>query len=325
MPLKKLPIAIFPSLGLPVFLPAAPSCIYITSLCSPGSGLQQSSGYLINQTPRRQKATLNSTCRNNIQSRHDTPRGYATASKHPGKEPGGSYTGSGRHQWPTSVHPTPYEIFDQKRGAPYRKTRFFELVKIYHPDRHQHHAPNDALSHAVRLERYRLIVAANDILCDPARRRAYDLYGTGWAGKLGLDNLNREADRSWRKRPGNPSMNATWEDWERWYDEQDGGDGRKKKQRPVYMSNELFVGVLCAFVIIGSMGQARRATTNGLNVVEMHEKKHAAVSRDMRQRQGDLARLDRHGRVENFLHQREGWALASPPSRNPTKSYHQDK
>ncbi|KAK7753345.1 J domain-containing protein 1 [Diatrype stigma] len=282
-------------------------------------------GYRINQTSKRQTATSGSRFRNNIQRRYDSPRGYATASKQPGKDPERGFTGGGRHHWPTSAHPTPYEIFDQKRGAPYRKTRFFELVKIYHPDRHHHQAPNDALSHAVRLERYRLIVAANDILCDPARRRAYDLYGTGWAGKLGLENINREADRSWRKRPGNPSMNATWEDWERWYDEQDGGDGWKKKQRPVYMSNELFVGVLCAMVIIGSMGQARRATTNGLNVVEMHEKKHAVVSRDMRQRQGELARLDRHGRIENFLRQREGWALASPPPRNPTEAYHQEK
>lgn len=257
--------------------------------------------------------------RHNLQRQHK-PRGYATYSNRSPKEPGDGFPG-GHHRWPTSEHPTPYEIFDQKRGAPYSKARFFQLVKIYHPDRHRHHARSDALSHVVRLERYRLIVAANDILCDPTKRRAYDLYGTGWGSKLGLDNYNREADRAWRQRPGNASMNATWEDWERWYDER---SGDKKQQRPVFMSNELFVGVLCTLVVIGSMGQARRASTSSMNIVEMRDQKHEAISHGMRQRQGELASLDRHGRVENFLRQREGWAFASSTNSH-VEPYHEGK
>ncbi len=193
---------------------------------------------------------------------------------------------------------------------------------MYHPDRHHHLAPSDTLSHAVRLERYRLVVAANDILGDPTKRRAYDLYGSGWAGKLGIDNHNRELDRAWRRRPGNASMNATWEDWERWYQER---DGEKKEQRPLYMSNELFVAVICVLAIVGSMGQARRASTHGLNIVEMHDQKHEAIDNVMRQRQGALARLDRHERVESFLRQREGWAIASSMSVHAEQPYHQEK
>ncbi|RYP89575.1 hypothetical protein DL770_004296 [Monosporascus sp. CRB-9-2] len=230
------------------------------------------------------------------------------------------HQGSGRHDyhWPSSPHPTPYEIFDQKKGAPYSKTRFYHLVKIYHPDRYRH-APGDKLSHAVRLERYRLVIAANDILCDPAKRRAYDLYGAGWAGKLGMENNMREADRAWRKQPGNASMNATWEDWERWYEER---NGEKRKQSPLYMSNELFVAVLCAIAIFGSMGQARRASTQSMHLVEMRDQKHEAISHNMRQRQGELASLDRQERVENFLRQREGWALASSMSNQTELSHH---
>ena len=216
-----------------------------------------------------------------------------------------------------SQNPTPYEIFDQERGAPYSKSKFFELVKLYHPDRHHHYASHDPLAHAVRLERYRLVVTANDILSDPTKRRAYDLYGAGWGGKLGMDNLSREADRDWRKRPGNASMNATWEDWERWYEER---DGKKQKQNPVYMSNELFVVVLSFVVVVGSMGQARRASSNTMNLVEMQEQRHESISHDMRQRQSHLASLDRHGRVENFLRQREGWALVSPTSSDHARS-----
>ena len=123
-----------------------------------------------------------------------------------------------------------------------------------------------------------------------------------------MDNVTRETDRAWRRRPGNASMNATWEDWERWYEER---DGKSKKQQPVYMSNELFVVVLSFVVVIGSMGQAKRASTNTMNLVEMQEQRHESISHDVRQRQSHLASLDRHERVENFLRQREGWALVS--------------
>ncbi|KAF3060065.1 J domain-containing protein 1 [Daldinia childiae] len=218
-----------------------------------------------------------------------------------------SATSSNEHAWPESPHPTPYEIFDQQKSAPYSKTKFYELVKLYHPDRH-HHVPTHRLSHSARLERYRLVVAANQILSDPSKRRAYDLYGAGWGGMRNMENLYRSADRSWRDVPGNPSMNATWEDWERWYNER---DGKKEKQSPVYMSNQLFAGVLCIFVVIGSVGQARRANSNTTNLVEMREQSHAIISHDMRQRQTEQATLNRHERVENFLRQREGWALAA--------------
>ncbi|KAI0123525.1 hypothetical protein BJ170DRAFT_86742 [Xylariales sp. AK1849] len=218
--------------------------------------------------------------------------------------------------WPSSPNPTPYQIFDQKRTAPYSKARFYQLVKIYHPDRHRQ-TPGDTLTDAARLERYRLVVAANQILSDPAKRRAYDLYGAGWGTDLSMDNsAYRHADTSWRNEPGNPSMNATWEDWERWYGER-AGDGSRHKQKTVFMSNELFVAVLCAFVVIGSMGQARRASTNTMSIVEMRDRRHAAINQEMVKRRTEQGGLGRHERVESFLRQREDWNLA--PS---TTSHH---
>ncbi|KAI5920103.1 hypothetical protein F4810DRAFT_448734 [Camillea tinctor] len=214
------------------------------------------------------------------------------------------------HSWPSSRDPTPYEIFGQEKNAPYSKSKFYELVKIYHPDRHQHHA-DQVLSHSARLHRYRMVVAANEILSDPVKRREYNLYGAGWGERRSMQNDYRKADRSWREEPGNASMNATWEDWERWYEERDGGG---RKQQPVYMSNALFVGVLCMFVAVGSMGQARRASTSSMNLVEMRDQKHKVIDRNMRQRQLDQALLNRHERVEIFLREREGWRAASSTS-----------
>ncbi|KAK8043773.1 hypothetical protein PG994_012611 [Apiospora phragmitis] len=298
MLLKKAPVALYSSSNLPTFI--WPN-ISTTSSCSPRRPTEPS---YRTPSPRRQKCGLSRT----------PSRQYATVSD---KFPRRSETSVNHHDWPAGPYPTPYQIFDQKRDATYSKARFYTLVKIYHPDRHIQTGKADSLTHAVRLERYRLVVAANQILSDPTRKRAYDMYGAGWGSKLSMDNsAYREADRSWRNEPGNPSMNATWEDWERWYGER---DGEKAKQQTVFMSNEMFVVVLCAFVIAGSMGQAKRATKSSLDVVEMHEQKHEAISHEIRKRQTAQFGLSRHERVESFLRQREGWNI---PVHQPPQETH---
>ena len=203
--------------------------------------------------------------------------------------------------WPTAQNPTPYDIFNQKKSAPYSKTKFYELVKLYHPDRH-HHTAHHGIARAMKLERYRLIIAANDILCDPVKRRAYDLYGAGWGDKSDMQNDYRAAERSWRQQPGSAANNATWEDWEQWYQQRDG-----KKQEPLYMSNGGFVIVIVMFVLIGGWGQATRAGAHSLYIVEMEDKKQNHITAEMKKRQNESAMLTREGRVESFLRQREGW------------------
>ena len=121
-----------------------------------------------------------------------------------------------------SSSPTPYDIFDIQKTEVYSKHKFYEMVKIYHPDRQStHHQDPNSSIHDIppveRLERYRLIVQAHTILSDPVRRKAYDSTGAGWGEQS-----------SWMRRDGStrphtadeqdsPFANATWEDWERWY------------------------------------------------------------------------------------------------------------
>lgn len=208
--------------------------------------------------------------------------------------------------WPEAKNPTPYEIFNQSKSAPYSKKKFYDLVKHYHPDRHIHHTlpSHNALSPAAKLERYRLIVAANSILCDPVKRRAYDLYGAGWGDKTTMNNASyREADRAWRQEPGSAAYNATWEDWQRWRDKQNGNE----KQSPLYMSNGLFVAVLAVFVVFGSLGQASRANSHSVHFLEMRETKSHDISEDMWRRKKEKAFWTREDRVESFLRQRAGW------------------
>ncbi|RMZ91108.1 hypothetical protein DV736_g1650, partial [Chaetothyriales sp. CBS 134916] len=112
----------------------------------------------------------------------------------------------------------------------YSKHQFYELVKMYHPDRHSHHirhTPNHpiaTLSRLERLERYRLVVRAHEILSDPVKRRAYDSSGAGWDDHGVGEPRDPSAKSRSRARARSSSddadscfQNATWEDWERWY------------------------------------------------------------------------------------------------------------
>lgn len=122
--------------------------------------------------------------------------------------------------WPSTSSFTPYDLFKLRPDAPYSKSRFYDLVKIYHPDIpcNGHPLCKD-ISPEVRLQRYRLLVTANEILSDPEKRAAYDRRGAGW-------NLHPSPDApSWHpgmREYGPIFANATWEDWERWHNRRHG-------------------------------------------------------------------------------------------------------
>ncbi|RAK98509.1 J domain-containing protein [Aspergillus ibericus CBS 121593] len=83
--------------------------------------------------------------------------------------------------WPSPLDLTPYSILGLHPRDPYTKTAFYKLVKLYHPDRYQT-VPSD-LSPTIREHRYRLVVAAHELLSNPQKRLAYDRYGVGWRGQ----------------------------------------------------------------------------------------------------------------------------------------------
>ena len=242
-------------------------------------------------------------------------RAYATVQDCP---PGAKQTDkpSEPPRWPTSAHPTPYEIFGLARDAPYCKARYFQLAKLYHPDT-QRHAAGDSIPNSTKLERYRLVVVANEILSDPQKRRMYDLWGQGWDNGVDLHTHYRAADRAWRKAPGNASMNATWEDWERWRQRRDGTGG--EKQEEVFTSNLKFMAVVSAFLIVGTWSQMTRAGTNSFSMAEMRAQQDAAISKELRDRRRQIMDLNRQGRVDNFLRQREfeHWPHDPPGHRLP--------
>ncbi|KAL2117653.1 hypothetical protein VTJ04DRAFT_7313 [Mycothermus thermophilus] len=217
-------------------------------------------------------------------------------------------------KWPSSQNPTPYEILGIPRGQPYNKKRFIQLAMLYHPDR-KHATADDGIPHLTKLERYRLVVAAHELLSNPQKRRMYDMYGFGWDHHTDTHTRHREADRSWRHQPGNASMNATWEDWERWRNERDGnGNGKQEKQEEIFTSNMTFMGLIAFFLIIGTWSNMTRAGTHSMSVIHLRDEKHAEIVRQLRERQSQVLALDRNSRVDHFLRQREyeKWAYDPP-------------
>ncbi|KAF4126102.1 DnaJ domain [Geosmithia morbida] len=236
--------------------------------------------------------------------------------------------------WPKTSNPSPYEIFAIGRSEPYPKRRFYQLVKLYHPD--LSHAPVAALVPPdVRIERYRLVVAANILLSDPVKRRAYDVSGAGWgAGEGGTRQSAEEAraaDRSWRQSPGNASRNATWEDWEQWYEARGEGRAGRARQETQYMPNGVFAMLLAMSCLIGAMLQSQRAGASGSHYLEVRDQNDQAVGQEMRRSSMALAGLSKDERVDRFLRDRENVAfhfhtskyeedsLPPPPSSPPAK------
>lgn len=217
-------------------------------------------------------------------------------------------------RWPevTSANtiPTPYQIFNQKKGSSYSKERFYQLVKIYHPDRHDQNISHAGLSYATKLERYRLVVAANDILSDPVKRGAYDLYGAGWNGQPEVERGTSEGGKGWGKEPNGPSQNATWEDWERWYKRDAEGP-----QEPRFVSNGAFVGLIVTLAVLGGIGQATRVGNYSTTFLEQRDALHDSVSKDLMRRRRETSSIgNREERVHTFLIQRDpvAYGIAHP-------------
>ncbi len=221
-------------------------------------------------------------------------------------------------RWPkpdrAGVLPTPYQIFNQQKDAPYSKGRFYELVKIYHPDRigclHQS-AEIAALPHAERVDRYRLVIAANEILSDPVKRKAYDRLGLGWGagaaqhGATSSPSYKRHWENGGKEywRGGDsPRANATWEDWERWHRR-----GSGERQQPVFVQNRAFLSLIIMFAALGGVVEILRARSFSLVLSEQRDHLHDVTYSEMERRRKELG-MDFRGkedRLQHFLRMRD--------------------
>ncbi|KZM22562.1 J domain-containing protein 1 [Ascochyta rabiei] len=215
--------------------------------------------------------------------------------------------------WPEAIRPhttpTPYQILNCNKGDAYKKNRYYALVKLYHPDRCHPGSSAHHLPLAVRLERYRMLVAAHDILSDAEKRKAYDAWGAGWAGhhRTPTSSGHSHNPYDWefdrKKWNTDPRSNATWEDWERWYGENNEGGGQK--ERAIQMSNFTFMSLLFAFVALGGVMQGTRFSGFHSSVVEKRDQVHREASSVYQRSRHATMSGDRDERIRTFLEHRE--------------------
>lgn len=252
-------------------------------------------------------------------------RGYATiadnAQEHHGAQ---EQHGHAEHPWPKPLEgqtcPTPYQIFAMKHKATYSKSRFYELVKVYHPDLSNGSSP-DNVSHQMKMERYRLIVAAHTILSDPAKRSAYDRFGAGWNGRAEVGGQPTWAQGSAQPGPFSHSwsdpadpiwQNATWEDWERFYArrarEQGAAQGTAQEQQGqgLYMQNAYFIALVMLLALMGGSANYNRAQDAGTLFVEQRDLVHDRAAKELRKVRQEMSGIKgRDERIQWFLRQRE--------------------
>ena len=206
-------------------------------------------------------------------------------------------------------------------SATYTKARFYELVKVYHPDKNA--SPDDRISRAVKMERYRMIVAAHNILSDPTKRSAYDRFGAGWNGKAEVGGRETWYQASPYHKPGpfshswtHPNdpiwQNATWEDWERWYarkarENGTNADGVRQPNRSgLYLQNSYFLLLVMVLALMGSTANYNRAQGTGQYFVEQRDVIHDRAAKELRRVKREASdsgnRLDR---IEWFVRNRE--------------------
>ncbi|KAJ5950758.1 uncharacterized protein N7479_009171 [Penicillium vulpinum] len=143
-------------------------------------------------------------------------RSYATSADFPHQN----------YSWPSSSSFTPYDVLNLPRGATYTKRHYYDLVKIYHPDRDlKGHPLFNHLTAETRLKRYRIVVDAHNLLSDPVKRAAYDRNGTGWTHTVLETTIERNSYGP------NIYSNATWEDWEDWHNRHQGPQQHVVDQR----------------------------------------------------------------------------------------------
>jgi curved DNA-binding protein CbpA len=198
-----------------------------------------------------------------------------------------------------------------EKSAVYSKHKFYELVKIYHPDRTGIGA-SEGITHVERLERYRLVVQAHEILSDPVKRRAFDSSGAGWGASRSATRHSRgftnSEGKSYGYGPDDDSsifQNGTWEDWERWYRRHD--NPNKQAYSGIYLHPNAFASFVILLAVLTGVLQATRAGQFS-GRLEERAKAFTEETRGFLTSRADHYQenqLGAEGRIKHFLEKRD--------------------
>lgn len=110
--------------------------------------------------------------------------------------------------------------------------------------------------------------------------------------------------------------NATWEDWEAWYEKFRPEPRHRHKQKPVFLSNGAFVSLIALLAALGGVGQATRVEANTKTILQLREERHERASAEFKKVRESARGFTREERVLNFLRMRDPAAYAHPGLRS---------
>ena len=204
-------------------------------------------------------------------------------------------------RWPKAHNPTPYEILGLPPSASPTeiKKRYYELARKYHPDTRT----GSSEAEQERLQRFRQIVQANEVLSAARTRRIYDKDGFGW-GNMDMNDImgdpahwkgNYEgrfkATRTTRARTSEGPFDGFF-------------DGNNRAV-PYYTSNANFAGGIIVIMVLVAVLQFSHVQRSAERAINERRAVHAEASLNLRDARSNARNTGRRNMIESFQQRRD--------------------
>jgi curved DNA-binding protein CbpA len=166
--------------------------------------------------------------------------------------------------WTKISSPTPFEIFALPKTASEEeiKRRYYELVKVHHPDKSGDKSP-------IALERFRKVVKAYKILNNRHKKEMYLRFGVGWDSPAVTTSPNTSYGSRFSTGSSYSSNYTYYQGWEADNDTYKGESSTTER----FMSNPYFAAFVITVALFGVAIQYMRLESS-IGRIRASEERH---------------------------------------------------